>query len=93
MCGPDCKLQCNVYQVGSKGSAGAFNVSINADIVLNGVIDNAGDPSWSFGIGNAARDRSISSEFPCRSVTIEVSCHDIAAILVAFFSRCQQYRC
>ena len=44
MCGPDCELQCNVYQVGSKGSAGAFNVSINADIVLNGVIDNAGDP-------------------------------------------------
>ena len=71
----DCALKCNVYQVGPKGSNGSFNVSISADIVLNGVIDNAGDPTWSFGIGNAVRDRAISSEFPCRAVTIEGGYH------------------
>ena len=35
--------------------AARLNQSINADIVLNGVIDNMGDPNWVFGYVRGAR--------------------------------------
>jgi hypothetical protein len=74
---PACADGLNIYQIGSRGDDRSFNVSVHADIILNGVIDNAGDPSWSFGFENAVRDRQISSEFPCRSVLIEGGYHSV----------------
>ena len=75
MCGPGrghgaCPLNLNTYSLGQ-----GFNQSINADIVLNGVIDNLGDPNWVFGYVNAVADRRISAEFPCRSVVLEGNYH------------------
>jgi hypothetical protein len=50
MCGPGrghpaCKRNLNNYILDG-GSGSGLNQSINADIVLNGVIDNMGDPKW-----------------------------------------------
>lgn len=78
MCGPGrghpaCRLNLNTYQLDG-GSGSGLNQSINADIILNGVIDNMGDPGWVFSYANAIADRKISSEFPCRSVVLEGNC-------------------
>jgi hypothetical protein len=70
---PACSLHLNTYLIGHAGST--LNQSINADIVLNGVIDNLGDPTWSFGDQTAAADRQISAKFPCRSVLLEGNYH------------------
>ena len=85
-CGPGrghgaCRLNLNNYMLdgGGGGGSGSYhsglNQSINADIVLNGVIDNLGDPGWVFGYVNAVADRRISAEFPCRSVVLEGNYH------------------
>ena len=66
-------LNLNTYQLDG-GSGSGLNQSINADIILNGVIDNMGDPGWVFSYANAIADRKISSEFPCRSVVLEGNC-------------------
>ena len=41
----------------------------------------------------ADRDGAMTEEVPWDDILSLVSCHDIAAIWVAFFSRWQRYRC